>query len=120
MRRINEAKIDLSFQEFRQFLAGYYIMGIASEPWHFNLMLNEEWASKEGWQLREHLYAKYWTGLEEDAKKELLLNAGAAGSMDSALSELASAFQMLFPNTLEMDGIAGPKTLRAAFCATYI
>lgn len=113
MKRINEACIDMSFQEFRQYLAGFNIMGISSENWHFNFMLRESYASDPSWKLRERVYGENWTDLSDDEKEELLTLAGASGSN---LSEKTVFFQRKYGDSLAVDGVPGQNTLRAAYC----
>ena len=112
MRNINEAGIDMSFEDFRQFLAGHGIIGINSEAWHYNLMLQPEYYEWPGWKLRDHLYKDAWSGLTDELK---LLLLQACGAEADDLYTAAVQFQSKYSESLAVDGQPGPKTMRAAY-----
>lgn len=112
MKRINEAGIDMSFQDFRQYLAGLGAIGIKSEDWHYNLMLREQYYDWPGYKLRDALYAQNWTDLSDDQKMHML---GLVGCTSTSLKERAIEFQQRYGQSLQVDGIPGKQTMRAAY-----
>lgn len=109
---INAAEIDLDFKAFRQFLAGHGAIGIKSEVWHYNLMLHERYFDKQGWELRELIYGENWKDLDDSQKEKLLRLTGVEGHN---LSELAKQFQSRYHESLQVDGVCGTNTTRAAY-----
>ena len=113
MRRINAARIDMSFEELRKYLAGYGIMGISSERWHFNIYPGKEWFTKhEAWRMRDVLYEENWTDLSDAQKEANLDKVGAEGD---SLRDKARNFQQRYSESLAVDGIPGNNTMRAVY-----
>lgn len=109
---INAAKIDLDFESFRQYLAGHGAIGIQSEAWHYNLMIQERYYKMAGWKLRDLLFSENWKDLEDEQKVKLLQLAGSTGN---DLEALTLTFQSKYKESLKVDGVCGNNTCRAAY-----